>query len=117
MYTVTYLYRIDKENRKAFLETNDKLKEIFLDNGALEDEIYQADDLTGKNGCRGIVDLVEVKSDERVFFGQSVFRNQPHYEEVLERVRQNEEAEQLMTKLADSVDISKTFMGTFITPD
>jgi hypothetical protein len=117
MYTVIYLYQVNNDNIMDFLETNDKLKEIFLDNGALEDEIYLAEDLQGKDGCRGILDLVERTPDEQVFLGQSVFRNQSHYEEVLERVQEHEENEQLMSKLTRSVDVSKTFMGTFVTPD
>ena len=54
---------------------------------------------------------------KRVFLGQSVFRNQSHYEEVLDRVTQNKEAKQLMATLADTVDDSKTFTGSFSTPD
>ena len=68
MYTVIYLYRVNKENKQDFIDTTDKLKETFLDNGALEDEIYQADNLMGKDGCRGILDLVDVKQSEEGFF-------------------------------------------------
>lgn len=117
MYTVIYLYRVDKDNKQDFVDHTDKLKEIFLDNGTLEYEVYQAEDLTGRNGYKGILDLLVLKPDEQVFLGQAIYRNQSHYEEVFDRVGENEDAKQLMVLLSDAVNDSKTFTGSFITPD
>lgn len=117
MYTVIYLYRVNKEKVQPFLDINDNISDIFLENGALEDEIYQSDSLNGKNGFRGLLDLVHVTPNEQVFFGQSVFRNKSHYEEVLDHVNSNDELNPLINELKKSVDYSKMFTGTFTTSD
>lgn len=117
MYTVIYLYRVNKEKIQPFLDINDNISEIFLENGALEDKIYQADNLDKKDGFRGLLDLVEIIHSEQVFFGQSVFRNKSHYEEVLNHVDSNDEINQLITELKTAIDYSKVFTGSFTTPD
>lgn len=117
MYTVIYLYRLNEENKQPFLDINDKISEILLDYGTLEDKIYYADDLDRKNGCEGLLTLIAVAKHEQVFFGQSVFRNKSHYEDVMEHVNKNDEMKDLMNQLKEFVDYSKTFTGSFKTPD
>lgn len=117
MYTVIYLYRVNKEKVQPFLDINDSINEIFLENGALEDKIYEAENLDEKNGFAGLLDLVDVTHNEQVFFGQSVFRNKSHYEEVLDHVNSNDDLNQLINELKKVVDYSKVFTGSFTTPD
>lgn len=115
MYTVIYLYRVKQEKLQSFIEINEKASEIYLSSGALEDMTYVADNLNGTNGCKGLLEFVDVAEDESVVFGQSVFRNKSHYSEVMNQIDHDSEIIQLFDEMANTIDLSKVITSTFST--
>ncbi|WP_077324538.1 DUF1428 family protein [Virgibacillus siamensis] len=115
MYTVIYLYRIKQEKLQNFIDINEKASEIYLASGALEDMTYLADDLNGNHGCKGLLEFIDVAEDEAVVFGQSVFRNKSHYNEVLDQVNEDPEINELFDEMKHTVDFSKVITSTFST--
>ncbi|WP_174615937.1 DUF1428 family protein [Virgibacillus ihumii] len=115
MYTVIYLYRVKQEKLQHFIEINEKASEIYLSSGALEDMTYLADNLDGSNNCKGLLGVVDVADDESVVFGQSVFRNKSHYNEVMEQVDSDPEINRLFDEMKNTIDLSKVITSTFST--
>ncbi|GAA0598134.1 hypothetical protein GCM10009001_12830 [Virgibacillus siamensis] len=115
MYTVIYLYRVKQEKIQKFIDINEKASEIYLSSGALEDMTYLADDLDGNHGCMGLFDVIDVADDESVIFGQSVFRNRSHYDEVMEQIDNDSEVKQLFDEMRDTIDMSRVITSTFST--
>ncbi|MFB4168526.1 DUF1428 family protein [Virgibacillus sp. JSM 102003] len=115
MFTVIYLYRVNKEHAQTFTDINEKASEIYLAKGALEDKTYHADDLNGKYGCAGLLDIVDVKENEVVYFGQSVFRNKNHHDDVLNQVNDDPDINDLFDKMTRIIDLSKVVTATFST--
>ncbi|WP_099157626.1 DUF1428 family protein [Virgibacillus ndiopensis] len=115
MYTVIYLYRVKKMHTQQFIDINEKAGEIYIAHGALEDNTYRADKLDGEHDCTGLLDIIEVAENEDVFFGQSVFRNKSHYEEVMKNVNNVEKIDQLFKEMTNIIDLSKVISATFTT--
>ncbi|WP_188455179.1 DUF1428 family protein [Virgibacillus oceani] len=115
MYTVIYLYRVKKIHVQQFIDINEKAGEIYMAHGALEDHTYCADDLNGMHGCTGLLDVINVDDDEELFFGQTVFRNKSHYEEVMNNVNHDEKIKHLFQVMTNYVDLSKVISATFTT--
>ncbi|ASK61980.1 hypothetical protein CFK37_07310 [Virgibacillus phasianinus] len=114
MYTTIYIYRVKRENVESFLDINEKASEIYLANGALEDNTYLADDISGDHGCSGLVDLIDIKDNEVVLFGQTVFRNKSHCEAVMKLVNDDEEINKLFNDMTEIIDLSKVVTASFI---
>ncbi|WP_163971002.1 DUF1428 family protein [Oceanobacillus halotolerans] len=117
LYTVIYLYRVKKKNIVTLIDLYDQINDIYLANGALENTIYRADDLTGKGGCIGLEEIIPLKENETLFFSQAIFRNLSHYEEVTENVKQHEEFNQLLEHANFLVNHHKAFRSSFSTID
>lgn len=115
MYTVIYLYRVKQEYIQTFIDINNQAGDIYLAHGALEDNTYRAEDLSGKHGCKGLIDMIQKEEDEAIFFGQSVFRNKSHHDDVMAQVSQNPEIKELFDKMATIIDRSKVVTATFTT--
>ncbi len=117
MYTVIKIYRVNKINKQQFLDINERASEIYLANGALEDTTYLADNLNGQQGYMGLLDIINVADDELVFFGQSVYRNKSHFEDVRNHVNDEKELDQLYDELTKIVDFSRIVNASFTTED
>ncbi|WP_164670050.1 DUF1428 family protein [Virgibacillus doumboii] len=115
MYTIINLYRVKKEHVQSFIDINDRASEIYLSYGALEDNTYHASDLNGKHGCSGLIDIIDVKDDEVVFFGQSVFRNESHHDDVMSQVDDDPEIYTLFDEISKVIVLSKVVTATFST--
>ncbi|MBP1970629.1 hypothetical protein J2Z83_002765 [Virgibacillus natechei] len=115
MYTVIHLYRVKKENVEIFLDIRDRINEIHLLNGTLEKTIYHVDNLDGHHGCNGLHSLISVNNNEQIFFGQSIYRNKSHYEDVKNQVNHNDEMNQLLEELKKNIDLSETITASFTT--
>lgn len=113
MYTTIYIYRVKKENIESFIDINEKASEIYLANGALEDTTYRADDINGDHGCAGLKEMIDIKDDEVVFFGQTVFRNRSHCEAVMEHVNNDKKIKKLFKDMAAIIDLSKVVTASF----
>ncbi|MGY0692561.1 DUF1428 family protein [Virgibacillus sp. FSP13] len=117
MYTVIKIYRVNKIHKQQFLDINERASEIYLANGALEDTTYLADNLNGQQGYMGLLDIINVADDELVFFGQSVYRNKSHFEDVRNHVNDEKELDQLYDELTKIVDFSRIVNASFTTED
>ncbi|MFC4556798.1 DUF1428 family protein [Virgibacillus kekensis] len=115
MYTVLYLYRVNKKQVDSFIDINEKASEIYLANGALEDVIYRADNLDGKHGLTGLIDTVDLLPEEELLFGQAVFRNKSHHKDVMKQVDNDPEIIQLFNRVKEITDISRIITATFST--
>ncbi|MFD1039970.1 DUF1428 family protein [Virgibacillus byunsanensis] len=115
MYTVIYLYQVKRDQEQLFLEINEKVSEIYLANGALEDRVYRADNLQVKHGGLGLLDLISIENHETIFFGQSVFRNKSHYEEVMTLVNNDNQIKQLSNDISACIDLSTVVSSSFST--
>ncbi|SFB16297.1 Protein of unknown function [Lentibacillus halodurans] len=115
MYTVIYLYRVKQEHVQTFTNINSQASEIYLSNGALEDNTYRAEDLNGNYGAKGLIDVIQKEKNEEIFFGQSVFRNKSHHDDVMAQVNQNPEIKELFDDITNIINLSNVVTATFTT--
>jgi uncharacterized protein YbaA (DUF1428 family) len=106
---------VNQENKQRFMEISEKASEIYLANGALEDNTYYADDLSGEHKCAGLIDVMNVAENETVFLGQTVFRNKSHRDDVMTQVNLDPEIIQLFAEITELIDLSKVITASFST--
>ncbi|HLR61451.1 MAG TPA: DUF1428 family protein [Lentibacillus sp.] len=115
MYTVIYLYRVNRKHAQEFIDIKKQAGEICLSHGALEDNTYLPENLHGNYGCKGLVDVIQKEENEEIFLGQSVFRNKSHHDDVIKQVDENPEFNKLFNEITSMINLSKVISATFST--
>ncbi|RWZ58143.1 DUF1428 family protein [Halobacillus fulvus] len=115
MYTVLCLFRVKKKHLDAFLKMSRQSGEILKGQGTLEHHMYYPHELTGRSGSMGILNLIELEEDEELILGQSVFRNEDHYHEVMKTIGYNDILQYLNVHIKDIVEMNRVVTSTFTT--
>ena len=71
MYTSIYIYRIKKENLQEFLAIEREVSKVYIEHGAVFNDIYRASDLTAQYGCVAFIDAMDVDEDKEILVGPS----------------------------------------------
>ncbi|WP_161993096.1 DUF1428 family protein [Sediminibacillus terrae] len=110
MFTVVSFYRVKKHRTNQFIALNKQVGMINMSHGAIEHEIYI---LASTDAAAGLSTYLQVGEDEDLLFGQIVFRNQSHYEEVSCKLKEDGQIHSLTRELAELIDMSQIVTASF----
>lgn len=113
MFASIYIYRVPRENVKAFLRIQRQAAEIYREYGALDDETFGPVDLEAKYGCGAFANGLALAEGEDVLIGISRFRDQAHHEEVMEQVGSAPRINELYDEVTALLDVGRIVRGEF----
>lgn len=113
MYCAVYLYPVAKVNEQKFIDINKSAGRIYMKYGAVNDQTFQGSLVEEMYGCQGMVAAVELHENEKVMLGISTFHSKAHHDEVMDRVDQDEEVNELYLEMTKTIDISRVVRGEF----
>ncbi|MFG6149829.1 DUF1428 domain-containing protein [Halobacillus sp. B23F22_1] len=90
-----------------------KTGDILLSHGTLDHSIYYSSELTGNQGTMGILNLFELEEDEELMLGQSVFKDETHYYEVMKKTGSNDMIAYLNQHIKDIIEMDKVISSKF----
>ncbi|MFC7322834.1 MULTISPECIES: DUF1428 domain-containing protein [Halobacillus] len=90
-----------------------KTGDILLSHGTLEHTVYLPNELTGEQGSMGILNLFELEEDEDLILGQSVYKDEDHYYEVMKKTGSNDMIHYLNDHIKDIVEMNKVITSKF----
>lgn len=113
MYFAIYLYPVAKENEQKFIDINKSAGRIYMKYGAVNDQTFQGTRINSMYGSQGMVSAVELYENEKVMLGVSTFHSKAHHDEVMDKVDQDEEVNDLYIEMTKTIDISRVVRGEF----
>lgn len=113
MYTVICFFRVKNTNVDNFINMTEKSGDILKSHGTLDHHIFFANELTGRQGSMGILNLIEVEEDEEILMGQSFFKDEDHYYEVMKSVGRDDIIHYLDDHMKDIVEMNRVVTSTF----
>ncbi|MCA0984144.1 DUF1428 family protein [Halobacillus yeomjeoni] len=115
MYTVVCFFRVRKSDKNLFLRMTKKTGELLKSHGTLEHHIYQAHELTGRQGSMGMLNLIDIEEDEELLMGQTIFKSRDHYEDVMSEIGSDDIIQYLHDHIKDTVDMTRVITSSFAT--
>ncbi|WP_246364081.1 DUF1428 domain-containing protein [Halobacillus locisalis] len=91
--------------------------EMLESHGTLEHDMYFSHELTGRQGSMGILNLIEMDEDEELILGQSKFKDEQHYHEVMASIGFNDIIHYLDGHIKDIVEMNRVVTSSFSTKD
>ncbi|WP_181350957.1 DUF1428 family protein [Thalassobacillus sp. CUG 92003] len=113
MFTVVCFFRVNKNHLEEFLDVTTKSGNILIAHGALDHRIFRPEELTGKQGSMGLLNFIEVSEEEELMFGQTIFRDEAHYHEVMAHVSSDDLIHYLKQYLKEIVEMDRVVTSTF----
>jgi uncharacterized protein YbaA (DUF1428 family) len=98
-----YIYRIPKPNRKEFLETMRKAREIYRKHGAKGEELYILEDKTPRYGLTGLWELLCTPEKEDIWIGLDTYTDAEHCRIVMKAVDADPDIEPLYKRVVELV--------------
>ncbi|SFK21064.1 hypothetical protein SAMN04487936_10954 [Halobacillus dabanensis] len=90
-----------------------KSGEILQSHGALDHNIYYSNELTGRQGSLGFLNFIEMEEDEELLLGQSLFKNEDHYYEIMKNVGSDDIIQYLDGHIKDIVEMNRVVTSSF----
>jgi hypothetical protein len=115
MYTVICLFRVKKSDVEEFVKMSRQTGELLKSHGTLEHHILYANQLTGRQGSMGILNLIEMEEEEELLLGQSIFKNEDHYYEVMKQIGCDDIIQYLNQHIKNIVEMSRVVTSSFTT--
>lgn len=115
MYTVICFFRVKKSDINTFLKMTNKSGELLESHGMLDHQMYLSQELTGRHGSMGLLNLIELEEDEELLMGQSIFESVDHYYQIMKDVGSDDIIQYLKDHIKDSVDMTRVVTSTFNT--
>ena len=113
MYTSIYIHRIKKENVEEFLAIEREAALVYMEHGAIFNDIYRASNLTAMYGCVAFTDAMDVDEDEEVLVGLSGFDDQAHHDKTMSKVDSDPRIQELFAKVTKVIILDRTVRGEF----
>ncbi|UOQ43858.1 DUF1428 family protein [Halobacillus salinarum] len=113
MYTVICIFRVKKKDLSLFIKIAEKSGDILQSHGALDHHIFFAEELTGRQGSMGLLNFIEVEEGEELLLGQSFFKNEQHYHEVLKDTGSDDMIHYLDAYIKDIVEMNRVVTSIF----
>jgi uncharacterized protein YbaA (DUF1428 family) len=113
VFASIYIYRVPRENAKAFLRIQREVARIYREHGALDDETWGPVNLEAKYGCDAFESSLALAGDECVFIGLSRFRDQVHHKEVMEQADSDPRINELYGEVIALLDVGRIVRGEF----
>ncbi|MFQ3543979.1 DUF1428 family protein [Halobacillus rhizosphaerae] len=113
MYTIICFFRVKEKDVQTFLKLTTKSGDLLKSHGAIDHHIYFSKELTGRQGSMGILNLIEVEEDEKLLLGQSMFKDEEHYYEVMKKTGSDDIIHYLNSHIKDIVEMTRVVTSSF----
>ncbi|WP_053217217.1 DUF1428 family protein [Virgibacillus senegalensis] len=110
MFTVVSFYRVKKHHTNQFITLNQEVGVINMSYGAIAHDICLP---ASADSAAALAAFMQTAEDEDLLFGQIVFRNQSHYEEVSLKLKEDLQIQALTKDLAELIDSSHILTASF----
>ncbi|WLR47873.1 DUF1428 family protein [Halobacillus litoralis] len=115
MFTVICLFRVKQKDLDEFIELTRKSGNLLKSHGALDHNIYFSNKLTGSQGSMGLLNVVDVEEDEELMLGQSIFKSEEHYHEIMKTAGFDDIIQYLDDHIKDVVESTRIITSSFTT--
>ena len=113
MYTSIYIFRIKKGNVEEHLSIEREAAGIYKEHGAIFNDVYRASRLTGKYGCVGFAEAIDVDEDEEVLVSLTGFEDQSHHDKTMKKINSDSKILELFARAKEVVVLDRTVYGEF----
>src|SRR6058998_2853994 len=96
VYCSVFLYRVPKEEAEAFVQALKPIMKLFLDSGALSEELLQPKEMEGKFGSMSLPPAIGMSQDEDLWVEIARFEDASHMKDVHSAVSKNPHLEKLI---------------------
>ena len=97
-YCSVFLYRVPKRKVEAFAQALKPIMKLFLDSGALSEELLQSREMEGKFGSMSLPPAIGMANDEELFVEIARFKDASHMRAVHSAVAKNPHLEKLHSR-------------------
>jgi hypothetical protein len=98
VYCSVFLYRVPKRKAEAFIQALKPIMKLFLDSGALSEELLQPTEMQGKFGSMSLPPAIGMSVDEELFVEIARFKDALHMKNVHSAVAKNPHLEKLHSR-------------------
>ena len=98
VYCSVFLYRVPKRKAEAFIQALKPIMKLFLDSGALSEELLQPKEMEGKFGSMSLPPAIGMAQDEDLWFEIARFKAASHMRDVHSAVSKNPHLEKLHSR-------------------
>lgn len=113
MYSVLYLYPVQKQSKDRFIEINKEAALIYKEYGAIEDNTFQSTFIESIYGCMGMKTSVNMYENETLMLSISTFNSKHHHDSVMEKVDADQRIIELYNEMIKVIDINRVVRGEF----
>ena len=113
LHTSIYIHRIKKDNVDEFLALEREAGMVYMEHGAVFNDIYRASNLTAMYGCVSFTDAMDVDEDEEVLVVLSGFDDQAHHDRTMSKVDSDPRIQALFAKVTKVITLDRTVRGEF----
>ncbi|TGB03910.1 DUF1428 family protein [Halobacillus salinus] len=115
MFTVVCFFRVKDNKLDSFLKMARQSGEILESHGTLHHHMFFSHETTGRQGSMGMLNLIELDDNEELLMGQTIFKSEEHYHEVMASIGFNDIIHYLNDHIKDIVEMNKVVTSTFNT--
>jgi len=97
-YCSVFLYRVPKRKAEAFIQALKPIMKLFLDSGALSEELLQPKEMEGKFGSMSLPPAIGMSQDEDLWVEIARFKDASHMRDVHSAVSKSPHLEKLHSR-------------------
>ena len=98
VYCSVFLYRVPKRKAEAFIQSLKPIMKLFVDSGALSEELLQPREMEGKFGSMSLPPAIGMADDEELFLEIARFKDASHMRDVHSTVAKNPHLDKLHSR-------------------
>jgi len=98
VYCSVFLYRVPKRKAEAFIQALKPIMKLFLDSGALSEELLQPKEMEGRFGSMSLPPAIGMSQDEDLWVEIARFKDASHMIDVHSAVSKNPHLEKLHSR-------------------
>ena len=98
-YLLLYIYRVQQEDRKEFLEVMRSARWVYRGHGGAGEELFLLGNDTPKYGLTGLWEVTTREEDEEIWVGLDHYEDAEHCDRVMKAVNAEPEIDALYARI------------------
>jgi hypothetical protein len=98
VYCSVFLYRVPKRKAEAFVQALRPIMKLFVDSGALSEELLEPKQMEGKFGSMSLPPAIGMSADEDLWVEIARFKDASHMKDVHGMVAKNSHLDKLHSR-------------------